>query len=275
MKELTIRETQLRAYEILRFIANICTEKGWRFYLAWGTLIGAIRHDGFIPWDDDVDVFMPRSDYVQFLRYFENNNQSRFKLYSINNRNDYYFSLARVVDTNTLVKGERKDIKTQCDCGIFVDIYPLDFYGNSKKKAIQFFEGQQRLEWLKQLSLQDVFCVPRSAKALAIIKAPFYLYARTCGYKFFYNAMEKRANKAVGEQANYCCSCYGTGGMSAQMLTFPAEWFEKAIPHKFEDDCFPVPVGFDMLLHQVYGDYMKLPNEKERKGHHLYKAYDL
>lgn len=277
MRELTIKESQFRSYNILKFISQACLKNNLKFYLAWGTLIGAVRHDGFIPWDDDVDVFMPRDDYVKFIQFMKKNETAPFKLYSIENRNDYFFSLVRVVDAQTIIKGERKDIEKQCDCGIFVDVYPIDFYGKDKNEAELFFNRQQRCEWLKELALQDGFTYSKSSKWLSIIKYPIFRYAQKRGYKYFYNKMEDRAKNLVlvKDKAAFCCSCYGSGGMSAQSLIFPAKWFSDVLYHKFEDSVFPIPIGYDPLLRQVYGDYMTLPPEDERAGHHLYKAYAL
>ena len=100
---------------------------GLKYSLAWGTLIGAVRHNGFIPWDDDIDILMPRRDYIMLLSKLKNLEHPKYKLYSIYNKDCYYYSVSRIVDTTTIILGEKKTIPSQCDCGVFVDIYPLDY----------------------------------------------------------------------------------------------------------------------------------------------------
>lgn len=275
MKELDIHETQNTAYKILTYIADVCDKKNLTYFLAWGTLIGAIRHKGFIPWDDDVDIMMPRSDYRKFLALMKSSPNSRYKLYRIGTKKDYYFSLARVVDTETIILGEKKDPPQQCDCGVFVDIYPLDFVGNTYDEAKKYFDTQAHDEWLKTLALQQEYIKSRSGWYKSILKVPFFAYAHAKGYQYFYRRMEARAKRSFDPDAKYCSSCYGTGGCGPDILIFKSEWFEKSVPHSFGNREFMTPVGYDEILRQVYGDYMQLPPVEDRVGHHEYRAYSL
>lgn len=135
MNLLNTKESQNYAFEILKFITAICEDQNIKYFLIWGTLIGAVRHSGFIPWDDDIDICMPRNDYNRFIKYMESMKSNRYKLYIEGKSKNYYLSLPRVVDTKTVVIGERKENENQLDCGIFVDIYPLDFVGSTKKEC--------------------------------------------------------------------------------------------------------------------------------------------
>ena len=275
MKKLDIHETQQIAYQILCFIADICERNNLRYYLAWGTLIGAIRHNGFIPWDGDVDIMMPRLDYRKFISIMRHSSNKKYKLYRIGTKDDYYYSLARIVDTDTIILGERKDPPQQCDCGIFVDIYPLDFVGSDIDEAKKYFNLQEHDEWLKTLALQKKYVASRSAWYNTILKVPFFLHAKAKGYAYFYKKMESRAKRSFNPDAKYCSSCYGTGGCGADVLIFKAEWFSNAIPHRFGERDFMIPNGYDHILRQVYGDYMQLPPLEDRVGHHEYTAYVL
>lgn len=146
MKELDIYKTQKIALEMLKVIANICEENNIDYFLAWGTLIGAVRHKGFIPWDDDVDILMPREDYNKFLKIFLNVTNN-YDIYSVNNTDRYYISLSRIIDNTTIIIGEKKSNEDQKDCGIFIDIYPLDFVGNNEIEIKKYFKKHMKYEW--------------------------------------------------------------------------------------------------------------------------------
>lgn len=275
MNLLNTKESQNYAFEILKFITAICENQNIKYFLIWGTLIGAVRHSGFIPWDDDIDICMPRNDYNRFIKYMESMKSSRYKLYIEGKSKNYYLSLPRVVDTETVIIGERKENENQLDCGIFVDIYPLDFVGSTKKECESYFKKQIKYEWLKGLSQQKSFVKSRSSIINTIIKIPFYFYSKTKGTDFFYKKMEKLANSKHSFENNYCCSCYGTGGMNYNKLIFKSNLFGEGRECMFNGYSFKIPIGYDEILKQVYGDYMQLPPVHERVGHHEYKAYKL
>lgn len=275
MKELTTGETQNIALGILKYIADICEINGIKYFLSWGTLIGAVRHKGFIPWDDDIDICMPRQDYNAFRKILLENHNEKYCLYSMDDQENYYISLPRVIDKNTLILGERKENSNQVDCGIFVDIYPLDFVGESIDETINFFGKQMKYEWYKGMAGQEKFVRSRSNVLKSVVKFPLFCYAKIKGRLYFHNQMEKNANLHNSDNAKFCCSCYGTGGMSANKLTFPTKWFEQSVDCRFENETFKIPIGYHEILTQIYGDYMTLPPEEDRVGHHEYKAYIL
>lgn len=275
MKLLDIKETQGFALNILKYISKICEEQNITYFLMWGTLIGAIRHNGFIPWDDDIDICMPRSDYNRFIDYFESVSTGRYQLYRRGKTLNYYFSLPRIIDTETIILGERKDNIEQKDCGIFVDIYPLDYVGDTREECKKFFKTQMRYEWLKGLAQQKQFVKSKSNYLNTFVKIPFYIYAKIKGGEFFYQKMEKHANAKHSDSALFCCSCYGTGGMNIDKLIFPSSLFEEGLNQSFEGFLFKIPNGYDEILTQIYGDYLQLPPVEDRVGHHEYKAYKL
>lgn len=274
MKELDIYKTQKIALEMLKVIANICEENNIDYFLAWGTLIGAVRHKGFIPWDDDVDILMPREDYNKFLKIFLNVTNN-YDIYSVNNTDRYYISLSRIIDNTTIIIGEKKSNEDQKDCGIFIDIYPLDFVGNNEIEIKKYFKKHMKYEWLMEMAEQKHFRKSKKLGVFSFFKYPIYMYSRFKGYKYFYNKMEILANNNNDKNAKFCCSCYGTGGVLAEKLIYPSEWFKDYEYCNFEDSVFRIPKYYHEILCKVYGDYMKLPPQSERIGHHKYKAYLL
>ena len=103
MKELSNQEVQDISLDILRFITKICNDLHLKYVLIWGTLIGAVRHKGFIPWDDDIDIAMPRKDYEVLIRYLMENDVFPYALMSIYNNRQYYYLVSRIVNNNTII----------------------------------------------------------------------------------------------------------------------------------------------------------------------------
>ena len=136
-EKLSIREIQEVSLEILNVIANICEEQDFRYVLIYGTLIGAVRHQGYIPWDDDVDIMMPRPDYDNFLKYMKLH-ISEYPNLRVFNRDEcchYPYMITRISDDRYTICMENEE---PYGMGIFVDIYPYDGLGNTKKEAIKY-----------------------------------------------------------------------------------------------------------------------------------------
>ena len=275
MKQLTNDEAKAVSLEILSFIDRICRKLNLKYSLAWGTLIGAVRHHGLIPWDDDIDVIMPRKDYMKFISYMCENEGtlSPFNLVSIYNRNDYFYLVSRVVNNETMTIPEKKSIQKQKNFGLFVDIYPLDYCGNTYEQATKFFEKQMRVETLRYMALSDTFQKAKTSVFRTIIKYPLFMYSKAMGAGSFLRKLEKNINKINENDTQYCCSWCGTGGMPATKLVFPSEWFNELMEVQFEDQYYFIPKHYDEILSQVYGDYMSFPPIEEQVGHHYYVAY--
>ena len=152
-KELALQEVQMCALDILRRIDAICEEQGLRYWVAFGTLIGAIRHKGFIPWDDDLDIMMPRPDYERLLVYFERNAEAERPLLALvpEPGKDQPFLITRISDTRYQMKGEYGDLVE--GLGTFIDVYPLDGVGDD-------------LEVAKRHEYEACLCVRRYVQAL-------------------------------------------------------------------------------------------------------------
>lgn len=134
MEELTLRQMQEGALNILKKLDGICREQGLRYFLFYGTLIGAIRHKGFIPWDDDLDVAMPRPDFDKLVAYCRRHRQELqpMQLMTVDDNPRYVYPIARFSDTRYRVKYQ--GIRDY-GLGLFVDIYPLDGCGDTEEEA--------------------------------------------------------------------------------------------------------------------------------------------
>ena len=121
---LTIDEIKQTELSILDYIDSVCKQHNVRYYLAYGTLLGAIRHKGFIPWDDDIDIYMLRSDYDRFIQLLSAEKENHYSLLSIYNDSDYFYEFAKVVDNRTSINAN--NLKAMRNEGVWVDIFPLD-----------------------------------------------------------------------------------------------------------------------------------------------------
>ena len=132
---LTMRENQQAAAEVMSVIHQICKKLDLKYFLAYGTLIGAVRHQGYIPWDDDLDIMMPRQDYDKLMAYFQENAEelAPYTLFTPDTVADYPYMIARVCDSRYEIETENEK---DCGMGAFVDIYPLDGLGNDYHEAI-------------------------------------------------------------------------------------------------------------------------------------------
>ena len=136
MKELTIEELKEVELNILKDVAKFCEINKIQYFLCGGTLLGAIRHKGFIPWDDDIDIAMPRADYERFFKLYNGNN-SRYKADSLENNNNWHMSFGRVGDINTVLYEHTLKNKYK-KYHAFIDIFPVDGLPNNtiKKKLL-------------------------------------------------------------------------------------------------------------------------------------------
>lgn len=270
-KELTLKETQQVSFEILKRIKGLCDKLGLKYVLAWGTLIGAIRHHGFIPWDDDVDIMMPRPDHDKLIHYMLTHKEEIAPLQVFNSETckDYPYLLTRISDSRYVV---HTDNEKDFGLGVFVDIYIEEGAGNSKEQALSILNKTHGLVSLLFLSTRQryVFGLTKGWKK-RLIKIPAFVYAHLMGKNYF-----KRKIMSYVDAADYANSSWVadiTWATHPEKEVFPKTIFDNFIEVEFEGEKFRTPKDYDKVLRQVYGDYMQLPPEKDRIAHHFYSAY--
>lgn len=270
-KELNIKETQAISLEILKTIADICEEQHLRYYLIYGTLIGAIRHKGYIPWDDDVDIMMPRPDYDRLLEYLYGNidKYSNLKVFNHNVNKLYPYMITRISDIRYEI--EMANEKSY-GMGVFIDIYPFDGLGNTEKTAIKYGLKGDRLSSICYQATREHFALETTTSLLRkIIKYPFYLISKMIGKDIIQDKLESLARvKSYDENRYVGCVVWLSGGVKD---IFKKEWFDEYVIVPYEKYEFRIPKEYDKILTHIYGDYMKLPSEKDRVGHHNYRVY--
>lgn len=271
-KNLPMEDVQKISLAILKFIANICEREGFRYCLMYGTLIGAIRHKGFIPWDDDVDIMMPRPDYEKFLRYAYSH-KDEFAPYEIFNRevnSEYIYSITRVSDSRYIID---KEDEKNCGMGIFIDIYPYDGLGDDKANALKILA---RTNYLCNKIIDITRTNIKIPKTLNLKgRIAFWLglrFSTLRGVDYYINKLNKNKKNFTFDSSTYVGPAMWFFTRPEKVL-FERSLFDNLIKVPFEDGEFFVSADYDKLLTQEYGDYMKLPPVEKRIYHHQYKAY--
>lgn len=267
MNPLTISEIQKVSLGILKKVDEICNKLNLRYVLTYGTLLGAIRHKGYIPWDDDVDIMMPRPDYEKLLKYFESHRDELFPLCVLNSQTTfrYPYIITRISNSDYWLNTQNEK---QCGMGIFIDIYPLDGLGNDLEKAEKKMAKAKGISSLAYLSTRKYlsFSGTKSWKR-KIIKPFAFTFAKIMGKAFFEKRLLSMAYSYEYDKSEF------VGCVVWEREVFRRADIDNMILHDFEENQFWIPKQYHQILTGFYGDYMQLPPEEEREPHHLYYAY--
>lgn len=258
MKKLNSDEVKQIELNILIEFSKFCDSNNLRYYLACGTLIGAIRHKGFIPWDDDIDVYMPRPDYERFIKIFQN--KGNFKIQS-NRLGNLTRPYSRIVDISTVI--ERQYTESDTNKNLWIDIFPVDGLPVNLKEVKDMYGKcvfYRNILWLTECKLgQGTTILKRYAKY--ILKPLALVYSASRCLK----NMEKLAAKYQYDKSKYVgMIIYGDYGTGERMLKTE---FEKSVEVEFEGHTFKTFSCWNSYLTNVYGDYMKLPPVEKRTVH--------
>lgn len=275
MKEQFIDERQYKEhlYRILKFFISICENHNLTYCCATGTMLGAVRHNDIIPWDDDVDVFMPRKDYEKFLTITEEIESKGFGVISAKNC-DSFATFAKLYNKNTTL-WEFEAIPFVY--GVYIDIFPLDETSDNKKiflKKYRYFRNLFRKYQLSQMkfSFKRLSGEIKEGNKKMAIKDFLSLLIPACMSGFYRRKIiqfEKEASKGAGE---HLVSYYGDYWGKEY---FEKKWFKDYIEKPFSDFSVKIPKGYHEYLTNVYGDYMKFPPVEKRMSHHYHHYLNM
>ena len=238
---------------LLKEFLLICKKENLHYYLLGGTLLGAVRHKGFIPWDDDVDIGMPRKDYEKFISCAQKYLPEYCFLQTFRTDPQYPFPFAKIIDNRTIYK-EFLLSKLQINHGVWIDIFPLDFCSTNYK----WLTFLQRILF-KRTSCKFVFkknFIQRMLQVLSCVICPSWNKSIE-----WHDKLLQAQESDTTMMANFC-GCWRTKEI------VPSEWFGKGAELKFENLRVMGPKHYDKWLTQVYGDYMQLPPVEKRKACH-------
>jgi lipopolysaccharide cholinephosphotransferase len=251
--------------EMLGVLLSVCKKYDIKIFAVAGTMLGAVRHKGYIPWDDDIDMAMCRKDFEKLIEIGSSEFSYPYFLQTAINDTDYYSPLIRLRDSRTTAiirNGSHDDWGRNCNNGIYIDIFPLDgLTENSFKRKLQFFQ----VRFLNMIMRERVY----------IEKGRFMSSFR---HTLIKSLISEKNLKRIYKKYNRVCSRYSY--LTEKVALIQGSVFNKAyywyyedisdtVLTEFENIMIPIPKGFQRCLSIQYGDYMKLPPIDKRGAHHL------
>lgn len=259
--------------DTLKFTIDFFEKHGLRYYACAGTMLGAVRHHGFIPWDDDIDVYMPRKDYERLLSLKKEFEGTGYSVVSAQTDRGYYCPFAKVQKDDFTI-WEFKYYRYVL--GAYIDVFPLDYYDKDDatitkmqyEYAALFVDYQKSL---KTYSFGDYLQMIR--------QGDFYGFAKNLAFQMFYKPRRehyynrwKTADSYLGADET-CLKCVNLTQYPGKV--FKREWFDDCIDMPFADFTIKVPRAYDEYLTLIYGDYMQLPPIEKRVSDHKHYFIDF
>ncbi len=262
---------QIRQIELnlLRHLSKVCKQKNITFWLSNGTLLGAVKYGGFIPWDDDVDVLMPREDYDKLIRIFKDTDD--VILLSPERNDDYLYPFAKLCDANSVL--EETNYCNGVAFGVNMDIFPLDNLAPDFKGACRQVKQNKKItKWLGLSKIVRYTPNEKRNKLQVLLRRAALIYCKVVGAKRFRNLMMKNARKyEKGNTSQYVGCALWPVYMEGEVI--PAEVFQKTKYVSFEGEWYPAPGGYDTYLRSLYGNYEEDPPLEKQKTHHNFTVF--
>lgn len=245
-----LREAQLRMLEILKEIDKVCKKNNITYWLDGGSMLGCVRHKGFIPWDDDLDIAIFYEDYHRLLKCLQEELPSKYKVMWPGNNRKLAFNLAKVMDTKSRIDSDDIMFQREGVTGLWVDIFPMIHSCKGIRRIVEAVYGRcyRRVRGFEAENGLN--------RLLAYILYPFALLvvflSKIC---CLFVSRDKYTNT------------YGTGAAPTQNATRRRSWTVPTVDMEFEGCMFPMPCNYDAILTAMYGDYMRIPPAEKRVTH--------
>ena len=266
-----MNDFQKKLLEVYESFQKFCKQHDIQYYAYGGTLIGAIRHHGFIPWDDDIDVLMLPEDYQKFCS-FKGKINDHFDIVDSRDNGYWLYDLAKFVDTKTTLWEVKEH---PFITGVYIDIFPLAEcnYSEGRKLLLNY----RRLSFLldRAMSSFSLTGFRENLKADKKFNLQSLIYA-VLGLPLFKVIWKQKHTKCLNNIKKGNGDKYVSyESMYGEREIYKKEWFESSSSMPFETLTIPVPNGYHEILTQVFGDYMQLPPEEKRVSHHSHYFLDL
>lgn len=271
-KDLVIWKQKL--LEILSFFIKVCAENGLTYYCCGGTALGAVRHHGYIPWDDDIDVIMPRPDFQKFEEIFKKSPSDTFELFSYNNNSKYYYPFDKLCLKNSSLM--ELDNQPYVE-GLYIDIFPVDGCSDDVGEFRGMLRKFQKESWKLEAKAVPFrfFSIVKyvSRKYYSILRPiPYYCIKPFLSRKKIIQKLTRISLKFQYAKSSFVVVYSGSYTYKERIKK---EWLGKGKMVKFEHLTVRVPENYDAYLSHIYGEYMKLPPKTQQVGHHFAFYYNL
>ena len=260
MRDIGLEEAKQIELDVLKSVVEFCEQRNLRYYLAYGTLIGAVRHKGFIPWDDDVDIQMPRKDYDEFIKTFDH---EYLKVIAPGTAMSKH-PIVKVIDTRT-VKIEPVFNYPNGYLGIDIDIFPLEGTPTDEAEFAEWYAALMKN--YKDLSFSTQRITGTFEQKIKKLIRRFLAHSP----KRCLKDIERLHAQSSYEDSEFVGSIACLYNSAKNRV--PKSCFENTVDVEFEGIKFKAPAEYDYVLRSIYGDYMQLPPEEKRVTHHTNKMY--
>lgn len=249
-----IHELRKIQIAILDNVHHFCEANGLTYYLYSGTLLGAVRHKGYIPWDDDIDISMPRKDYERFLQLYYDV-EGIYRVINPATEPHFYYTFAKVIDSRTRMI---EDGIKGYEISVYIDIFPIDYVPDDMSKRERLFRLKKMLYKIRRCKISDF--------------NPLYSQLAYWCYKLLpipVTLINKCIRNLIISKVPTSTVCNLTEAGPNINGCYPAEDIASTIDIEFEGKMFKTLVGYHDMLQRSYGDYMELPPEDQRLTHHF------
>lgn len=261
MYKVGLEERKKIQFCILQTVDSFCNRNQITYFLSSGTLLGAVRHGGYIPWDDDIDIAMPRPDYEKFIRIF---NEDNYNVVDSMHDDNFPYHLAKIIDKRTFLKEKRHKYD---DLGIHIDLFPLDGVPANLRQWKWHLFKINKYRYLREIKCLVVSDVSNGGKRICfyLAKASLFFLSK----KFLAKRIYKLLTQYSWEDAMFVASLAST----TEKIPCRKDNFKETTFAMFEGRKFKIPAGFDCWLRLIFGDYMQLPPLEKRVISHNVEAY--
>lgn len=264
-KLLTAQQIRYIQLKVLDAFVDLAKKHSLRYFLYYGSLLGAVRHKGYIPWDDDIDIAMPRHDY-ELLKKIDSS-EFKIKIITPGNCLNCPYPFVKITDLNTLLMEDIDDAGLQ-RFGVSVDIFPVDVFC----KKIKFFP---------RVHIINILAIIRNVRLIKIngsrgyLKNTLHAAGKFLFAKVSIGAINFWIDRLSFIKASKNDLCGVLAGAYGEDEYYNSKHISSDVLVEFEGRLLPIPIGWNEILGKIYGNYMKMPEEGKRKSHHKFKVVSL